>query len=81
MQQQQQFGAPQPQYAQPVPQVITIAQTGGGCPQCKTGNMVLRNACTFWTVLVCWYCVCGLCCDCAWGKKSTCMSCGYTVQV
>ena len=56
---------------------VLIVHGRGNCLNCRTGTMSPAKNCTIWTVIVALCCVCGLCCDCAWGKGSVCLSCGY----
>ena len=64
------------------PGPIIVQQTQqGNCLQCKQGTMMKQKRWDIWTCVVC-LCVtpCGLCCDCAWGIKGVCGSCGNTVN-
>ena len=69
-----------PQGQQNPHDVVIVQQGGGGnCLNCKTGTMAPVKTCNCWTVLVAIFCFCGLCCDCAWGQGSHCLSCGYAI--
>ena len=63
------------------PTVVHVVQSHGGCPVCKSPNMVHGSECTGWTAIVCLCFWPGLCCDCAWGHKMTCMNCGHSVHI
>ena len=74
----------QPPVHKAPPQPATYAQqpaAGGACPACNKGQLVSARRCTVWTWIVACWCTCGLCCDCAWGRKMVCVSCGHTVNL
>ena len=73
--------APQPMQQQQPQIVINNKDDDGDCPQCRKGVMIQDKAWSCWTCVVCCCFWPGLCCDCAWGKKRKCLSCGYEVKL
>jgi hypothetical protein len=76
MMQQQQFQQQQPQIV-----INNNNDDDGDCPQCKKGVMIAEKTCTCKTCCLCIIFAPSLLCDCAWGTKRKCLSCGYDVNI
>ena len=77
MMQQQQFQ----QQQQPQIVINNNNDDDGDCPQCKKGVMIAEKTCTCLTCCLCIIFAPSLLCDCAWGTKRKCLSCGYDVNI
>ena len=76
MMQQQQFQQQQPQIV-----INNNNDDDGDCPQCKKGVMIAEKTCTCKTCCLCIIFAPSLLCDCAWGTKRKCLSCGYDINI